>query len=142
MDDFIKKFKITELKIKEFEHWVVSLRPKQVTIGSLVLSLKRECPSFAQLNTEESTELKIVFSYVEEVLKKKLGANKINYLALMMIDNQVHYHIIPRYDHSVNFKGQKYQDKNWPVAPDISMTLDMDNEDLLLIKNELLKNEK
>lgn len=137
MREFEKKFRIEELKIKEFEHWVVSLRPKQVTLGSLILSLKRECLTFAELREEETTELSVVFNFSENTLKSVFNAEKINYLALMMVDNQVHFHVLPRYSETVLFNNKEFRDYSWPAAPEISSSIELDEEELLTLKGIL-----
>lgn len=131
---FKEKFRIKELAIQEFESWIVSLRPKQVTLGSLIMSLKRECPNLGELTTEEATEMGVVFNYIEELLRKNFNPDKINYLVLMMIDHQVHFHIIPRYEKEVTFNNKVFIDEKWPTPPDI--LLDISDESLL---SELLK---
>ena len=53
---FEEKFKTKELKIIESKYWIWSLRPNQVTLGSTIISLKRECNSFSELNHNEINE--------------------------------------------------------------------------------------
>ena len=138
MTEFKHKFKIEQYTIKEFNYWVISLRPIQVTLGSLVLSLKRNAMTFAEITTEEAAELSGIFKTVEVLLKNKLGAEKVNYLALMMVDHQVHYHIIPRYSKDVKFNNQMFSDVDWPVAPDISKSIVIQDEEIEQL-NEYLR---
>jgi len=42
-EEFKNKFNIEELLLFESSKWIVSVRPMQVNIGSLVISLKRSC---------------------------------------------------------------------------------------------------
>jgi diadenosine tetraphosphate (Ap4A) HIT family hydrolase len=37
----------------------------------------------------------------------------------MMVDPQVHFHVIPRYAASKDFAGTTWTDANWPKPPDI-----------------------
>ena len=103
MEDFNNKFKTEELKIYESKYWVWSLRPVQATLGSGVLSLKRECPVFSELNQEEFCDLKNIIKVIEKTLKITFNYDVMNYLMLMMVDNQVHYHVIPRYERTIDF---------------------------------------
>lgn len=123
MKEFREKFQIEKLKIVQLGSWVISLRPNQVTIGSMILSLNRKCQTFGELSVEEGKELAIAFHKIEELLKKAFNPDKINYLALMMVDEQVHYHIIPRYEDSVRFKNVEYKDEFWPMPPNILESL-------------------
>ena len=54
----------------------------------------------------------------------------------MMVDNHVHYHVIPRYSHPVNFAGKLYEDKFWPKPPVLD-TGDLGEIELLKIKEYL-----
>jgi len=118
-EDFIKKFRIEELQVIDLENWVLSLRPQQPTLGSMVISLKRECKYLGDLKKQETQELAEVFARTETLLKKCFNYNKINYLALMMIDEQVHFHVIPRYSRKLEFAGIEFSDKNWPGPPSL-----------------------
>ena len=72
---------------------------------------------------------------IENVLKKLFKYDKINYLMLMMVDNEVHYHVIPRYENDILFEGQKFTDTGWPGMPDLSFNNKIDqNIKLKLIK--------
>lgn len=122
--EFLTKFKIKDLSILEFNHWIVSVRPAQVTVGSLVISLKRICPELNQLTDEETKELALVFNKTETLLQSALGYNKINYLALMMVDEQIHFHVIPRYENPLVFESKEYPDTDWPGPVVIQNTID------------------
>lgn len=119
MEAFNKKFKIDELLITQVGNWKISLRPKQPTIGSLVLSLARPCPAFSDLTEDEAKDLGKAFKIIEKLYLSTFKPQKINYLALMMVDEQVHYHVLPRYKHNVEFDGKQYEDACWPVAHDL-----------------------
>ncbi|GAB1452024.1 hypothetical protein MASR2M47_20800 [Draconibacterium sp.] len=112
--DFIEKFKLNEYLIKKVGNWNISLRPQQPTIGSLVLSLDRKCESLAQMSREEGAELAMAFSEIEDMLGRILKPDKMNYLALMMVDKQVHFHVIPRYSQKVVFNNKVFVDSDWP----------------------------
>lgn len=119
MEDFRNKFKINELQIKDFKYWVISLHTNQITIGTLLMSLKRECFSLAELTHEEATEMKEVFFFASKLLGNSFKPDKMNYLSLMMIDKQIHFHVIPRYEDERVFENQVVIDEKWPAPPDI-----------------------
>lgn len=116
-NSFVDKFKLNELTIKNVGSWIISLRPHQPTIGSLILTLNRQCESLAQITGEEGRQLSVAFFEIEKLFKLTFKPDKVNYLALMMIDNQVHFHVIPRYSKIVLFDNQGFDDKKWPGPP-------------------------
>jgi diadenosine tetraphosphate (Ap4A) HIT family hydrolase len=63
----------------------------------------------------------------EDMITAAFGAEKFNYLALMMYDPEVHFHVIPRYSKPVSFEGREYTDPDWPNATQrIALNLDAD----------------
>lgn len=115
--EFINKFRVLELALFETRHWIWSLRPHQATIGAGILSLKRECATFAELTPEEFTDLGNIIKVIEPTLQQSFGYDVINYLMLMMFDKQVHYHVFPRYENPVENLGEIWSDENWPALP-------------------------
>jgi diadenosine tetraphosphate (Ap4A) HIT family hydrolase len=128
MNETIKKFGYPQTKIKEYEHWVILLRPDQVTIGSLILAYKKDVTSFSEVSYKGLQELKIIYSEIENNLEMLFGMEKINYLALMMVDNNVHYHVIPRYSKVVTFIGIEVKDYGWPSLPNFSISNKINTE--------------
>lgn len=120
LTDFNSKFKTEELKIYETRYWLWSLRPHQATLGAGILSLKRECSSFGELNQEEFTDLNNIIKVIEDTIKQVFGYDIMNYLMLMMIDKQVHYHVIPRYEKEVELFDDIWEDSSWPGLPNLA----------------------
>lgn len=134
MNKFRDKFKISELLITKVGGWNISLRPTQVTIGSLVLSLDRSCPNMGGLTPEEGKELGEAFAVIERLLDTTFKPDKLNYLALMMVDHQVHFHVIPRYASPVVFEGDEYKDVSWPKPPNVLEKIELTEENILTIR--------
>ena len=42
---------------------------------------------------------------------------------LMMVDPDVHYHVIPRYEGAKEFGGQQFADHGWPGPPALGQAL-------------------
>lgn len=103
--------------IREYEHWVVLLREQQVTLGSLVLCSISEETAFANLSTESFTEMSVVIGDIERALGEEFEYNKINYLMFMMIDPNIHFHVIPRYKSERSVDGLTVVDQGWPGVP-------------------------
>jgi diadenosine tetraphosphate (Ap4A) HIT family hydrolase len=118
-DEFIDKFRLNDYLLKAIGSWLISVRPQQPTIGCLVLSLNRSCDKLGNIDEQEGIDLVHAFTEVERILYASFMPNKINYLSLMMIDEQVHFHVIPRYKESVYVLGTEYQDRSWPLYPSL-----------------------
>jgi diadenosine tetraphosphate (Ap4A) HIT family hydrolase len=119
----LRKFGYPNSLIRDYDHWCVLLRPAQVTLGSLVLGAKSEAQSFAALPQQAFTELATITSHIEASLKSFRVFDKINYLMLMMVDPQVHFHVLPRYQAAQSFDGAMFPDKGWPAAPDLGSAI-------------------
>ena len=91
------RFGYPETLVREYEHWLVLLREPQATLGSLVLCAKSDATKFSALPMAAHVEMGTVVRGIENALKKAFAYEKINYLMLMMVDPNVHFHVIPRY---------------------------------------------
>ena len=119
VNDTMRKFGFPETLVREYCHWVVLLRPAQVTKGSLVLCAKSEAESFGALETEAFAELAKIVPAIEQALKCFCNYERINYLMLMMVDRQVHFHVFPRYAGERSFDSTSFADAGWPGPPDL-----------------------
>lgn len=114
LERFREKFRLNELVILEGEHWILSVRPEQLTFGSMVLSSKNGKLSFGDLTSSEGAGLAVMLGEAEGLAKKKLGAVRINAICLMMKDPIVHFHIFPRYDREFMASGVYWKDTDFP----------------------------
>jgi diadenosine tetraphosphate (Ap4A) HIT family hydrolase len=112
--------------VAETARWVVLVRPKQPTLGSLVLVCKEPARAFSALSAEAVAELGGVVGKVEPLLTRFMAYAKINYLMLMMVDPDVHFHVIPRYDGSREYEGKVFTDAGWPGAPALGTAVELD----------------
>lgn len=139
MNLFIDKFKLDRFQIYDTDYWHWSLRPEQVTLGAGVLSLKRYCKNLKDITKEESEDLQKIIKVVENTLKKAFDYDVINYLALMMVDKHVHFHVIPRYERHIEFADEVWKDAGWPGVPNLNFS--NKNENLLIeVLNKLKSN--
>ena len=104
--------------VRNYRHWAIHLRLRQVTLGSLVLACKDPAPTMASLTLQALQELKQVMGEAEGTLASLFVYDKINYLVLMMVDPQVHFHIVPRDSAPRIFAGMEFTDAHWPMPPD------------------------
>jgi diadenosine tetraphosphate (Ap4A) HIT family hydrolase len=119
------RFGYPETLIREYEHWVVLLREPQATLGSLVLCAKSEATEFSALPMEAHVEMGMVVRELEHALKAAFSYEKINYLMLMMVDPNVHFHVIPRYSEPQSACGLTIPDPGWPVLPKLGEAQDI-----------------
>lgn len=139
--DFEEKFRLPELVIAETEYWRWSVRPIQSTIGAGILSAKRPVEAFSEMTENESADLGTMIKIIEDTLKTTFGYKRINYLMLMMVDFHVHFHVIPRYDHDIEFSDITWKDKGWPTPPILDAESVSDNV-LFAVRDELRRNLK
>jgi diadenosine tetraphosphate (Ap4A) HIT family hydrolase len=130
MNATIVRFGYPETLVAEYDHWVVLLRPEQPTLGSFVLASKGKATAFSQLPAEAFAELGPVVENIEGRLSEAVGYSKINYLMLMMVDPNVHFHVIPRYDGERSAVGVTVRDAGWPKAPALGAAVELTPEQI------------
>ena len=130
MNPTIEKFGFPQSLVAEFEHWVVLARPAQPTLGSLVLAARSAATAFGDLPAEAHAELKTVTTAIEAALTRAVDYAKINYLMLMMVDREVHFHVIPRYEGAREWEGRECVDVGWPKVPDLGHAVALERENL------------
>ena len=119
MNATMEKFGYPGSLIREYEHWVVLLRPAQVTLGSLVLAAKSHATAFGALPFGAHAELATATADIERMLSGAIDYKRINYLMLMMVDPHVHFHVFPRYEGARSFDSVTIADAGWPGPPDL-----------------------
>lgn len=117
--------------------WSVQVRPQQPALGSLVLVCKEPATAFGQLTPAAFAELQTVVARVETVLKRFTAYQKINYLMLMMVDPDVHFHVIPRYEGVRDYRGARFADAGWPGPPALGQAVALDAEMLTALTADL-----
>jgi diadenosine tetraphosphate (Ap4A) HIT family hydrolase len=73
--------------------------------------------AFADVSAAGFAGLAQVVRGAETALRAVTGYERINYLMLMMVDPDVHFHVIPRYSTPREFAGQAFPDAGWPGPP-------------------------
>jgi len=119
------RFGYPETLIREYDHWLVLLRESQATLGSLVLCAKSGATEFSALPAPAFVEMGTVVRDIEQTLKAAFSYDKINYLMLMMVDPNVHFHVIPRYSQARSACGLTIADAGWPLAPQLGEAHDL-----------------
>ena len=120
--------------IREYRHWCVLLRPAQATLGALVMVCTDEAEAFPDISSEAFAEMASVTKDIENTLCTFCPYQKINYLMLMMVDPDVHFHVLPRYAQTQMFEGVEFPDPGWPAVPDLSQAILVEGD----LQNKLL----
>ncbi|UJP05546.1 MAG: HIT family protein [Nitrosomonas sp.] len=115
----MRKFGAPQTVIRSYRHWSVLLRPAQVTLGALVLAAHEPVKALPELSEASFTEMHAVTRGIEAALSRAFQYDKINYLMLMMVDPDVHFHVLPRYAQPKSFAGIDFTDAGWPAVPDL-----------------------
>ena len=126
MNATMRKFGYPDSIVRDFDHWTVLLRPKQATLGALVLACRQPVNDLGQVSAAGFTELQRVTKELEQALKQAFGYEKLNYLMLMMVDPDVHFHVVPRYSQAQQFAGLSFADPAWPGPPEIAYCTETD----------------
>ena len=138
LQEFRTKFRVAELLVYSNSSWSWSVRPTQPTLGAGVISLNRYALHLSEATPKEMKELGDVVKLAERVLTSTFQVNIMNYLMLMMVDRQVHFHAIPRFDGTRIFEGLEWTDNRWPGPPALSETQHSDKEAVLAsLRDEL-----
>lgn len=117
LNEFAEKFRIEDLLITHCGGWNLSVRPDQLTLGAMVLSIRSGAFNLADLTAQDSVDMGEGFGLAERLARARYGAVRVNILCLMMQDPIVHFHIFPRYDSNQTHHSTLWQDTHWPGAP-------------------------
>lgn len=126
INETMEKFGYPATLVQELDHWCILLRPAQATLGSLVLVCKGDAKAFSDISAGAFAELAAATKQIETALSAFRPYQKINYLMLMMVDPDVHFHVIPRYAETQEFEGIAFADPGWPAVPDLSSAVQTD----------------
>lgn len=100
--------------------WDVRLNPNQKYLGRCVIVLRRPCPRLSEVTQEEMLDFLQVAKNLETLLEKTFNATMFNWACSMNhayqvnpSNPQVHWHMIPRYIHSVEFRGKTFSEEHF-----------------------------
>ena len=140
MNPTIEKFGYPETLVRELDHWLILLRPEQVTLGSLVLAAKGDATRYSELSPEAFIEQGEAVRLIERGLSAFVRFEKINYLMLMMVDPNPHFHVIPRYSEARHWGGLDFPDAGWPKAPKLDGAIMLDPIQIEILASEVAAN--
>ncbi|HJU77748.1 MAG TPA: HIT family protein [Sphingomicrobium sp.] len=140
MNPTIEKFGYPGTLLCEFDHWVVLLRPAQVTLGSLVLAAKSDATAYSRLPDDAFTEQAKAIRAIDAALAAFSNYERINYLMLMMVDPNVHFHVIPRYSSARSWNSIEFPDSGWPGPPQLGSAVTLSSDQIGEMVRELRTN--
>lgn len=133
----IQKFDFPDNVIRDYRYWTVMMRPKQITLGCLVIICKEHAERLPDLSMEAFAELQHVTGEVEATLGTLFDYDKINYCALMMVDPHVHWHVIPRYEAARDVVGVSFEDDMWPNPPTFGAGKELSGAEFAAIRKKI-----
>lgn len=139
MNPTIEKFGHPATQVREYRHWLVLLRPAQVTLGSLVLAAKSAATAYGALPPDAFAEQRSAIADIERALAAFARYERINYLMLMMVDPNVHFHVIPRYREPRAWNGRDFPDEGWPGPPQLGTAKLLSGEEIAHMTGDLAR---
>ena len=124
-----RKFGYPKTLVAETDYWWVLVRPQQPTYGALVLVCKAEATAFSDLTSAAFTDMKRAVDGIEALLRHTVAYDRINYLMLMMVDLDVHFHVLPRYEGERKHGGHSFRDAGWPGPPALASHVALSEEE-------------
>jgi len=140
MNPTLDKFGYPATLLRELEHWVILLRPEQVTFSSLVFAAKSAATAYSALPRAAFAEQGEAVALIERALAEVSRYEKINYLMLMMVDPNVHFHVLPRYSEPRSWDGVEFRDAGWPGAPQLGSGITLTADQIARLTAELAAN--
>ena len=119
---------------------MILLRPAQVTLGSLVLAAKSVATAYGELSSEAFAEQREAVAAIEQALASFVDYERINFLMLMMVDPNVHFHVIPRYSGLRSWDGTEFPDWGWPGPPRLERAISLETERLARLVSDITSN--
>jgi diadenosine tetraphosphate (Ap4A) HIT family hydrolase len=120
MNATLRRFASPGSVVAEYEHWVVAIRPQQPTPLCCVLAARTDATGLGALTGPEAAELPRVVRDFEAAVRGVAPVAKFNYLALMMVDPNPHFHAVPRYAQPLELDGVVYRDADYPRPPQLA----------------------
>ena len=109
--------------VRAYDHWSVLVRPGQATLGACVIVAHADAQALGALPLAAHTEFGRVVADLEAAWARAFAPDKRNYLCLMMVDREVHFHALPRFETPPVFCGAERADAGWPGPPDLSASV-------------------
>lgn len=110
--------------VYETEYWEIYLAPSQRYLGTCVVVLKKHRIKLKELKFSEWTEFAQIVNDLETTLEKTFYPTLFNWSCFMNSayrddppKPEIHWHLIPRYRHEIEFEGLKFTDPDFGYIP-------------------------
>jgi diadenosine tetraphosphate (Ap4A) HIT family hydrolase len=110
--------------IAERDYWNIFLAPSQRYLGTCVIAIRRHRSNLSELEDVEWKEFSTIVREMEYILDEIFKPTLFNWSCFKNStyrgdkpDPEVHWHLIPRYDHEVEFQGIKFEDQDFGFIP-------------------------
>lgn len=137
MNATMAKFGFPDTLVAEAGGWAALVRPHQLTLGAMVLVCQEPVGAFGQVSAAGFAGLGRMVTCTEAALKAAFSYDKINFVMLMMVDPDVHFHVVPRYASERMLAGQVFRDNYWPKPPDLTQPAPQAPEVLAAIRERI-----
>jgi diadenosine tetraphosphate (Ap4A) HIT family hydrolase len=115
--EFLEKPSYPILRTK---YWNVGLGQNQAYFGRAYVTLLKHKGSLSELSSEEWQDFEVLVKKLETAYHKAFGADPLNWSCLMNNAYQekpysphVHWHLMPRYEKSVQIGGLTFEDEEF-----------------------------
>jgi diadenosine tetraphosphate (Ap4A) HIT family hydrolase len=105
-----------------------------------VLAAKSDATAYSSLSREAFAEQAEAVATIERALASFVDYERINYLMLMMVDPNVHFHVIPRYSKARSWNGIDFPDAGWPGPPKLGDAIRLSAAQIDRLVADLLAN--
>jgi len=137
MNPTLEKFGYPHTLVHELDHWAILVRPAQVTLGALVLAARSDATAYGALPPEAFAEQGAAVRLVERLLSEFVAYERINYLMLMMVDPNPHFHVLPRYAGSRSWGARDFADAGWPGQPRLDSAVVLGPDEIAQMRAQL-----
>ncbi len=125
--------------IHSFPYWTLLANYMQPTLGSVLLVLNRHSEDLSDLCSLEEKSYFDAVKSIERSLRESFNPDMINHLMLANVVRHTHYHIVPRYEKSRDFKGHNFVDETYGHMP--KLTQERKSPEIIeVVKGEILAN--
>jgi diadenosine tetraphosphate (Ap4A) HIT family hydrolase len=110
--------------------WLITVRRRQLTLGSCILLPKKATESFSQLGPVQMLGLRSATRAFECLMERTFGPRQFNYVISGQHHPILHVHAFPRYDKPVVWNTISWVDRRWPSFLQFPKTEPNDSEEL------------
>jgi len=101
---------------------------------------EEQTTAYGALPREAFAEQADAVAAIERALAAFTAYEKINYLMLMMVDPNPHFHVIPRYSGTRVWRNVEFPDAGWPKAPQLGSGVMLSAKQIAAMAAELTSN--